>query len=180
VLPVVGECDDSRLNDARGRHVTERDVLSALDGASDGKVAEGSVGAGTGMVAYGFKGGIGTASRTLDSGVGGYTVGALVNANQGVRPDLIIDGVHVGREISDAVVPAVPGTAHSIVIVVATDAPLDHRQLARVAKRAILGLARTGSTGRHGSGDFAIAFSTAERIPRTPASPIREMTVLSE
>jgi D-aminopeptidase len=83
-------------------------------------------------------------------------------------------------EISDAVVPAVPGTAHSIVIVVATDAPLDHRQLARVAKRAILGLAPTGSTGRHGSGDFAIAFSTAERIPRTPASPIREMTVLSE
>jgi D-aminopeptidase len=99
MLPVVGECDDSGLNDGRGRHVTERDVLSALDGASDGKVAEGSVGAGTGMVAYGFKGGIGTASRTLDSGVGGYTVGALVNANQGVRPDLIIDGVHVGRDL---------------------------------------------------------------------------------
>jgi D-aminopeptidase len=177
VLPVVGECDDSRLNDARGRHVTERDVLSALDGASDGKVAEGSVGAGTGMIAYGFKGGIGTASRVLESGLGGYTVGALVNANQGTRADLIIDGVHVGREISEAVVP---GTAHSIIIVVATDAPLDHRQLARVAKRAILGLARTGSTGRHGSGDFAIAFSTAERVPSAPASRTRAMTVLSD
>jgi D-aminopeptidase len=177
VLPVVGECDDSRLNDARGRHVTERDVLSALDGASEGKVAEGSVGAGTGMIAYGFKGGIGTASRVLESGLGGYTVGALVNANQGTRPDLIIEGVHVGREISEEVVP---GTAHSIIIVVATDAPLDHRQLARVAKRAILGLARTGSTGRHGSGDFAIAFSTAERVPSAPASRTRAMTVLSD
>jgi D-aminopeptidase len=177
VLPVVGECDDSRLNDARGRHVTERDVLSALDGASEGKVAEGSVGAGTGMIAYGFKGGIGTASRVLESGLGGYTVGALVNANQGTRPDLIIDGVHVGREISEQVVP---GTAHSIILVVATDAPLDHRQLARVAKRAILGLARTGSTGRHGSGDFAIAFSTAERVPSAPASRTRAMTVLSD
>lgn len=177
VLPVVGECDDSRLNDARGRHVTERDVLSALDGASEGKVAEGSVGAGTGMIAYGFKGGIGTASRVLESGLGGYTVGALVNANQGTRPDLIIDGVHVGREISEEVVP---GTAHSIIIVVATDAPLDHRQLARVAKRTILGLARTGSTGRHGSGDFAIAFSTAQRVPSAPASQTRAMTVLSD
>ena len=176
VLPVVGECDDSRLNDARGRHVTEPDVLSALEGASEGRIAEGTVGAGTGMVAYGFKGGIGTASRT----VGGYTVGALVNANQGVRPDLIINGVHVGVEIPDEVVPAVPGTAHSIIMVIATNAPLDSRQLARVAKRAVLGLARTGSTARHGSGDFAIAFSTAQRIPRAPTSPTLTTTVLSD
>ncbi|HEX3285835.1 MAG TPA: P1 family peptidase [Mycobacterium sp.] len=176
VLPVVGECDDSRLNDARGRHVTERDVLSALDGAREGKMAEGTVGAGTGMVAYGFKGGIGTASRV----VGDYTVGALVNANQGVRPDLMINGAHVGVEIPDEVVPAVPGTAHSIIMVVATSAPLDSRQLSRVAKRAVLGLARTGSTGHHGSGDFALAFSTADRIPRAPTSPTRTTTVLSD
>jgi D-aminopeptidase len=128
------------------------------------------------MVAYGFKGGIGTASRT----VSGYTVGALVNANQGVRPDLMISGVHVGVEIPDEVVPAVPGTAHSIVMVVATDAPLDSRQLARVAKRAVLGLTRTGSTGRQGSGDFALAFSKADRIPRAPTSPTRIATVLSD
>jgi D-aminopeptidase len=176
VLPVVGECDDSRLNDARGRHVTEHDALAALDGAREGRMAEGTVGAGTGMVAYGFKGGIGTASRTVD----GYTVGALVNANQGVRPDLLINGVHVGEAISDKVVPAVPGTAHSIIMVVATDAPLDSRQLARLAKRAVLGLARTGSTGRHGSGDFAVAFSTANRIPRAPTSPTRTTTVLND
>jgi D-aminopeptidase len=176
VLPVVGECDDSRLNDARGRHVTERDVLSALDGAREGKMAEGTVGAGTGMVAYGFKGGIGTASRV----VGDYTVGALVNANQGVRPDLMINGAHVGVEIPDEVVPAVPGTAHSIIMVVATSAPLDSRQLSRVTKRAVLGLARTGSTGHHGSGDFALAFSTADRIPRAPTSPTRTTTVLSD
>lgn len=177
VLPVVGECDDSRLNDARGRHVTERDVLGALDGASDGKVAEGTVGAGTGMVAYGFKGGIGTASRVLEADLGGYTVGVLVNANHGIRADLIIDGVPVGKAIPEA---PVPGTAHSIIIVIATDAPLDHRQLARVARRAVLGLARTGSTSRHGSGDFSLAFSTAQRIPSAPATRTRSVTVLSD
>lgn len=176
VLPVVGECDDSRLSDARGRHVTAEDAVAALDNAREGKIAEGTVGAGTGMVSYGFKGGIGTASRTVD----GYVIGALVNANQGVRPDLMINGVHVGTAIPDEVVAAVPGTAHSIVMVVATNAPLDSTQLARVAKRAILGLARTGSTGRHGSGDFAIAFSTVNLIPRAPTSPVRTTTVLSD
>ena len=160
VLPVVGECDDSALNDARGRHVTEADTLAALDGAVEGPVREGAVGAGTGMICYQFKGGIGTASRRAETPGGTFTVGALVNANHGRRPELLIAGVPVGREIPEHLVP--PG-AHSIIIVLATDAPLDHRQLGRLAKRAALGLARTGSNAHHTSGDFVIAFSTAAR-----------------
>ncbi|HJV90045.1 MAG TPA: P1 family peptidase [Holophagaceae bacterium] len=162
VLPVVGECDDSVLNDARGRHVTEADVLAALDGAAEGPVAEGAVGAGTGMIAYQFKGGIGTASRLVKTrGAGTFTVGALVNANHGGRPELLVAGVPVGRELPKAKVA--PG-AHSIVMVLATDAPLDARQLGRLARRAALGLARTGSSAHHSSGDFVVAFSTATRI----------------
>ncbi|HJV22344.1 MAG TPA: P1 family peptidase [Holophagaceae bacterium] len=168
VLPVVGECDDSVLNDARGRHVTEGDVLAALDGAAEGPVAEGCVGAGTGMISYQFKGGIGTASRLVKvRGAGTYTVGALVNANHGRRPELLVAGVPVGRELPKAQVA--PG-AHSIVMVLATDAPLDARQLGRLAKRAALGLARTGSSAHHSSGDFVVAFSTAGRI--TEAAPL--------
>jgi D-aminopeptidase len=177
VLPVVAECDDSTLNDARGRHVGEREVLAALDGAREGRVAEGSVGAGTGMIAYGFKGGIGTASRVLAAGEGGYAVGVLVNANHGIRRELTIAGVPVGREIPEAIVPS---AEHSIIIVVATDAPLDHRQLGRLAKRAILGLGRTGASARHGSGDFVIAFSTASRVPHAPVVPTRMVTVLAD
>lgn len=157
VLPVVGECDDSALNDTRGRHVTEADALAALNGATEGPVAEGAVGAGTGMIAYQFKGGIGTASRK----VGPWTVGALVNANHGRRPELRVAGVPVGEALPEAAGPA--GT-HSIVIVLATDAPLDARQLGRLAKRAALGLARTGAVAHHSSGDFVIAFSTGSRI----------------
>ena len=173
LTPVVAECDDSRLNDSQGRHVSEQDVIAALDGASTGPVKEGSVGAGTGMVSYGFKGGIGSASRRLPQKEGGYTVGILVNANHGRRPELVVAGVPVGR-IYDAtgLLPqeAKPGMGEgSIIIVVATDAPLDSRQLSRLAKRAALGLARTGSTARHGSGDFILAFSTANVIPHYPA-----------
>ena len=158
VLPVVGECDDSALNDSRTRSVTEADVLAALDGATEGPVAEGAVGAGTGMIAYQFKGGIGTASRRT----GPWTVGALVNANHGRRDELRIAGVPVGESIP--VKPEAPKGMHSIVMVLATDAPLDARQLGRLAKRAALGLARTGSTAHHSSGDFIVAFSTASRV----------------
>ncbi|MCX5722564.1 MAG: P1 family peptidase [Nitrospirae bacterium] len=172
LTPVVAECDDGRLNDIQGRHVSEADVVKALNGASSGFVQEGSVGAGTGMVSYGFKGGIGTSSRRLPEDEGGYTVGVLVNANHGRRPELVVGGAPVGR-LYEAVPPVAqalsPGQSEgSIIVIIATDAPLDSRQLTRLAKRAALGLARTGSTARHGSGDFMLAFSTANVIPHYP------------
>lgn len=172
LTPVVAECDDGRLNDIQGRHVSEADVVKALNGASSGVVQEGSVGAGTGMVSYGFKGGIGTSSRRLPEDEGGYTVGVLVNANHGRRPELVVGGAPVGR-LYEAVPPVAqalsPGQSEgSIIVIIATDAPLDSRQLTRLAKRAALGLARTGSTARHGSGDFMLAFSTANVIPHYP------------
>lgn len=177
VLPVVGECDDSELNDVRGRHVAEADVLAALDGARGGPVPEGGVGAGTGMIAYELKGGIGSASRVVPASAGGYTVGVLVNANQGLLSELTIAGVPVGKALS--VAPG-PTPQRSIILVVATDAPLDARQLGRLARRAILGLARTGSSVRHGSGDFVIAFSTATRVPHDPDQAVRSAPVLAD
>jgi D-aminopeptidase len=198
LTPVVGECDDSRLNDSQGRHVSEEDVIRALDSAQSGTVAEGTVGAGTGMVSYGFKGGIGTASRRLPDSEGGYTVGVLVNANHGRRLELVIDGVPVGRLYdqqsfslqgpvlaqggSETASVAVPRSEHegSIMVTIATDAPLDGRQLTRLAKRAALGLARTGSTARHGSGDFMLAFSTGNVIPHYPSVPTYSMTHLAD
>jgi D-aminopeptidase len=184
LTPVVAECDDGRLNDIQGRHVSEADVIKALDDATGGPVHEGTVGAGTGMVSYGFKGGIGTASRELPDETGGYTVGVLVNANHGRKPDLVVSGVPVGRlyDASRAEGPAAqPGQSEgSIIIVVATDAPLDGRQLTRLAKRAALGLARTGSTARHGSGDFIIAFSTANVIPHYPKERTYTLTHLAD
>jgi D-aminopeptidase len=177
VLPVVAECDDSELNDARGRHVSEQDVLAALDGARSGPVAEGSVGAGTGMIAYEFKGGIGTASRVLPASLGGYTIGVLVNANHGLKKELVIAGVPVGRELS---VPPAPTPLRSIIIVVATNAPVDARQLGHIAKRAILGVARTGSTERHGSGDFVLAFSTGTRVAHAPREPLQTTRLLTD
>jgi D-aminopeptidase len=175
LTPVVAECDDGRLNDIQGRHVSEADVVRALDSASSGVVQEGTVGAGTGMVSYGFKGGIGTSSRRLPEAEGGYTIGVLVNANHGRRPELIVGGIPVGR-IYEAVPPVAQAfstgqSEGSIIIIIATDAPLDSRQLTRLAKRATLGLARTGSTVRHGSGDFMLAFSTANTIPHYPKEP---------
>jgi D-aminopeptidase len=190
LTPVVAECDDSRLNDIQGRHVSEADVARALDSAAGGPVAEGTVGAGTGMVSYGFKGGIGTASRRLMEAEGGYTVGVLVNANHGRRPELIVSGIPVGRlydspsaSLSDGAGSERPSPGAgegSIIIVVATDAPLDSRQLTRVAKRAALGLARTGSTARHGSGDFILAFSTGNTIPHYPERATYTMTHLAD
>lgn len=184
LTPVVAECDDGRLNDIQGRHVTEADVVKAIDSASSGAVQEGTVGAGTGMVSYGFKGGIGTSSRKLPDAEGGYTVGVLVNANHGRRPELVVGGLPVGR-LYEAVPPVAqalsPGQSEgSIIIIVATDAPLDSRQLTRLAKRAALGLARTGSTARHGSGDFMLAFSTANIIPHYPKEPTFQQTHLAD
>ncbi|HSA65003.1 MAG TPA: P1 family peptidase [Nitrospira sp.] len=185
LTPVVAECDDGRLNDIQGRHVSEADVVAALNGATSGPVTEGTVGAGTGMVSYGFKGGIGTASRKLSDKEGGYTVGILVNANHGRRPELMVAGVPVGRlyDAASSVAAAAvqPGQSEgSIIIIVATDAPLDARQLSRLAKRAALGLARTGSTARHSSGDFILAFSTANIIPHYPAEPTFSLTHLAD
>jgi len=182
---VVAECDDGRLNDIQGRHVSEADVVAALNGAMRGPVTEGTVGAGTGMVSYGFKGGIGTASRKLSDKEGGYTVGILVNANHGRRPELMVAGVPVGRlyDAASSVAAAAvqPGQSEgSIIIIVATDAPLDARQLNRLAKRAALGLARTGSTARHSSGDFILAFSTANIISHYPAEPTFSLTHLAD
>ena len=184
LTPVVAECDDGRLNDIQGRHVSEQDVIVALDGASSGPVQEGTVGAGTGMVSYGFKGGIGTASRKLSEKEGSYTIGVLVNANHGRRPELVVGGLPVGKryespvQVSEALVPG--QSEGSIIVVIATDAPLDGRQLTRLAKRAVLGLARTGSTARHGSGDFMLAFSTANVIPHYPKDPTYMLTHLAD
>ncbi|MEP6957535.1 MAG: P1 family peptidase [Nitrospirota bacterium] len=189
LTPVVAECDDGRLNDIQGRHVSEADVVQALNGASSGVVQEGTVGAGTGMVSYGFKGGIGTSSRRLPEAEGSYTIGVLVNANHGRRPELVVSGVPVGRlyetaakiQMSQTAETPAPGDSEgSIIIIVATDAPLDGRQLTRLAKRAALGLARTGSTARHGSGDFMLAFSTANVIPHYPKDRTYSLTHLAD
>jgi D-aminopeptidase len=176
VLPVVAECDDSGLNDSRGRHVSEEDVIRAIETASAGPVAEGNVGAGTGLVCYGFKGGIGTASRKTEEG---YTVGALVEANGGRRSELRVDGVPVGETIRD-MMPEWGPPEKSFIIVVATDAPLDARQLERIARRASWGLARTGTVGRHGSGDFVIAFSTATEVPHFPDEATYNVTAFAD
>lgn len=178
VLPCVAECDDSFLNDQRGRHVREPHVLAAIDGARTGPVPEGAVGAGTGMVAYRFKGGIGTSSRVLPRDQGGWTVGVLVNANLGWREHLRIDGVPVGEHIKD-LLPVRKPSEGSIIMVVATDAPLLPSQLERLARRATLGLARTGTVAAHSSGDFAIAFSTATDVPHYPEAPTMSLTALN-
>lgn len=168
--PVVGETNDGWLSDIRARPIGPREVRGALRAASGGAVAEGSVGAGTGTRALGFKGGIGTASRRVSDGTGdGYTLGVLVQTNYG--GDLIVAGVPVGRELREAGGrsrgPAEAGAGDgSVMVVVATDAPLAHRDLRRVAFRTFLGIARTGSTMSHGSGDYAIAFSTSAEPAR--------------
>jgi L-aminopeptidase/D-esterase-like protein len=161
--PVVGETSDGFLNDIAGFHVRQEHVIAALDTARSGPVPEGNVGGGTGMVAHGFKGGIGTASRRVS---GSYTVGALVQANYGSRAELTIAGVPVGKEITDLqrrrgeVMPAQEREG-SIIVVVVTDAPLLPHQLERLARRVPMGIARVGGTAANGSGDIFIAFSTA-------------------
>jgi D-aminopeptidase len=168
VNALVGETNDGGLNDIRGLHVAAKDVVAALEGAKVGPVAEGSVGAGTGTVAFGWKGGIGTASRVLPAALGGHTLGVLVQANFGGV--LTMDGVPVGKELGKAEWAwAPPGRPRdegdgSCLIVVATDAPLGPRDLERLAARAVFGLARTGSSYSNGSGDYAVAFSTAPSL----------------
>jgi D-aminopeptidase len=160
-LPVVGETYDGFLNDINGMHVSREHVFEALRDAREGDVAQGCVGGGTGMICHGFKGGIGIATRPA----GEFVVGVLVQANHGRRPRLTIDGVPVGREIGADVVP-LPGTpegAGSIIVVVATDAPLLPHQCERVAQRAVLGIGRTGGAGENSSGDIVLCFSTADR-----------------
>jgi D-aminopeptidase len=178
VNPLVAETNDGYLNDIRGRHITREDVLAAIKSARSGAVDEGSVGAGTGTVAFGFKGGIGTASRKLPQGLGGSTVGVLVQSNFGGI--LTINGAPVGRELGQYYLKDQLGVTSpprnrsrpsqgrnpaaadgSIIMVIATDAPVDSRNLGRMAARAMLGLAKTGSAGTNGSGDYAIAFSTS-------------------
>ena len=172
---VVGETNDGYLNDIQGRHVRAEQVQAAIASASAGHVVEGAVGAGTGTICFGWKGGIGTASRMLPKMGGGYTVGALVQSNFGRAEDLVVCSVPVGREIKPpprrAAPRGLPDVAQkegSIMIVLATDAPLGARQLGRLCVRVGAGLARTGSTLGHGSGDFVIAFSTAQRVVHAP------------
>ena len=187
-LPVVAETWDGTLNDVRGQHVKKSHVFTAIDEARDGPVAEGNVGGGTGMVCYGFKGGIGTSSRQLPENAGGYTVGALVQANFGRRPELTVAGVPAGREIPDLTPEIARGGAASdinldhegsVIVVIATDAPLSSRQLERLASRAALGLARTGSTSGNTSGDIFIAFSTANTVPQSSTSRTVSATFIS-
>ena len=174
-LPVVGETYDGLLNDINGFHVRPEHLHKALAAAAAGPVEEGTVGGGTGMVCHEFKGGIGTASRVIDSTAGGFTVGVLVQANYGKREWLRIDGVRVGEAITTSEVSspyeqrpkangAPPGSG-SIIVVVATDAPLLPHQCERLAQRAGLGIARVGGTGGHTSGDLFIAFATGNRLP---------------
>src|SRR5438067_8846488 len=192
INPLVGETNDGYLNDIRGRHITREDVFAAIKNAQGGPVEEGSVGAGTGTVAFGFKGGIGTASRRLPARLGGYTVGVLVQTNFGGV--LTIAGAPVGKELGRYYLrDEVEGKRvsrndesvrdrgdGSCMMVIATDAPLDARNLKRLASRAIMGLARTGSSGSNGSGDYVIAFSTAPelRIRSGDSTRARQVTVL--
>ena len=191
VNPVVAETNDGYLNDIRGRHVGQKEVFDALRTAADGPVEEGAVGAGAGTRAFGFKGGIGTASRTLPRGMGGYTVGVLVQTNMGGV--LTVNGAPVGRELGtyylrdafqstphgERAEPFDQQTGGSIIMVVATHAPLDARNLRRLAARTMMGLARTGSPSTNGSGDYAIAFSTAPQNRIRPGGNDRTLRLLA-
>jgi D-aminopeptidase len=169
-LPVAAETFDGWLNDADAHHVTKEHVYTAIANSKDGTVEEGCVGGGTGMICHDFKGGIGTSSRVMENKGGRWTVGVLVQANHGDRDLFRVDGVPVGREINRDVVPIpgeerrVPGVG-SIIVIVATDAPLISAQCKRLAQRATVGLARVGSVGHNGSGDIFLAFATGNHIP---------------
>jgi D-aminopeptidase len=186
VNPVIGETNDGYLNDIRGRHITPDDVFAAIKKAKTGPVEEGSVGAGTGTVAFGWKGGIGTSSRKLPQNLGGYTVGVLVQTNFGGI--LTVAGAPVGQELGQYYLhkELQQGSAKekadgSCMIIIATDAPVDARNLRRLAARAWLGMARTGSSASNGSGDYAIAFSTAPQLRIHPSenSPTRHLELLT-
>lgn len=170
VNAVVGETNDGYLNDIRGMHVTSDHVIDAIRKAENGPVAEGSVGAGTGTVAFGYKGGIGTSSRVLPQALGGYTVGVLVQTNFG--GDLRVGGMPMGETIGKFPYSGILKDGDgSCMIVVATDAPVDARNLERMAARGMLGLARTGGYASNGSGDYVVAFSTQNRVPYTSTDP---------
>lgn len=182
IIPLVGECDDSWLNDIAGRHVRNVHVYEAIENATGGPVAEGNVGGGTGMITCDFSGGTGTSSRVLPKDEGGYTVGVLVQSNFGRLIDLRMAGVPVGQILA-------PLYAHrqkrgqvygSIIAVVATDAPLSSHQLSRVSKRCALGIGRTGSYAGHGSGEIVVAFSTANTFPRSNKKRVFQMDVLND
>jgi D-aminopeptidase len=181
VNAVVGETNDGGLNDIRARPVTKADALAAIAAARDGAVQEGAVGAGTGTIAFGWKGGIGTSSRRLPARLGGYTLGVLVQSNYGGV--LSVDGVPAGKLLGRYLLKDEAQSAAgdgSVMIIIATDAPLSDRNLQRLARRAFLGIARTGSPITNGSGDYALAFSTAEAVRRTPArrSAVAELSDL--
>jgi D-aminopeptidase len=180
IIPVVGECDDSWLNDIGGRHVHEEHVFEALRTASEGPVAEGNVGGGTGMVTCDFKGGIGTSSRKLPEVLGGYTLGVLVMSNFGLMHNLRVSGLPVGEMLADrfAGLARREDNYGSIIAIVATDAPLQSHQLNRLAKRVSLGIGRAGSFAAHGSGEIIVCFSTANRIPRRTQKMVYRIKVL--
>lgn len=188
VIPVVGECDDSFLNDAVGRHIRSEHVYNAIERAQGGPVAEGSVGAGTGMVCCDFKAGIGTASRIVPRpgdelpGIPGDTIGVLVLSNFGVARNLRIDGVPIGELLAREFAHHRKRTYSygSIICVVATDAPLLPNQLSRLCKRAALGIGRCGSYAAHGSGEIVVAFSTANKVERDSREPLHRMSFLPD
>lgn len=176
LLPIVGECDDSFLNDSRARHVRQQHVLAAFEKASDGEVEEGCVGSGTGMSCFFFKGGIGTSSRQLFDQ---YTIGALVMTNFGHRDDFLLDGIAVGREIRDFM-PERHVPEGSIIIVLGTDAPFLPHQLNRISKRAALALGKMGSKAHHGSGEIVLTFSTGNILPRQEAERVRPLQMMND
>jgi D-aminopeptidase len=180
IIPLVGECDDSWLNDIAGRHVKESHVHEAIQTASDGPVAEGNVGGGTGMICCDFKGGIGTSSRRLSEAAGGYTIGVLVMSNFGKMHNLRVGGLPVGEMLEERYrhMRRRQTTYGSIIGVVATNAPLQTHQLNRLAKRAALGLGRVGSYAAHGSGEIVLAFSTANTIPRRTGKMVHRLKIL--
>ncbi len=173
VIPVVAETYDGFLHDIAGQHVRAEHVTAALDGASGGPVAEGNVGGGTGMALFQLKGGIGTSSRALDLGGATYTVGVLVQGNFGRRHHLQVMGRPVGRLHPELMPERPPAKDGSIIVVIGTDLPLSDRQLARLTRRGMLGVARTGGVAGHSSGDLFLAFSNAPalRVPRGPGAP---------
>jgi D-aminopeptidase len=182
ILPVAAETYDGWLSDAGSFPLKESDAFAAVDVASGGAVAEGNVGGGTGMICHEFKGGTGTSSRVIDLAMHSFTVGVLVQANYGSRPDLRIDGVPVGRHLGYDRVPA-PWPAQerdgSIIVVIATDAPMLATQCSRLARRATVGLARVGGVGHNGSGDLFVAFATGNRLSGRRQS-LRDLKMLPD
>jgi D-aminopeptidase len=180
IIPIVGECDDSWLNDISGRHVRSEHVLEAIHTASDGPVPEGNVGGGTGMITCDFKGGIGTASRKLPEALGGYTLGVLVMSNFGKMHNLRMGGLPIGEVLAERFrdLPRRTESYGSIIAVVATNAPLLSHQLNRLCKRVGLGIGRVGSYAAHGSGEIVVGFSTANIIPRRTQKMVYKLKIL--